>query len=103
MVGSFLALRSDRYPDPRPECAHPFGSLAGEIAGFSCEIGRVRVIVRPRPAHRRGGRVVYSVGLENRSRETDRGFESHPLRHRKSLILKGLQRDFRIYLACYFV
>ena len=24
--------------------------------------------------------MVYRVGLENRSRETDRGFESHPLR-----------------------
>ena len=30
---------------------------------------------------RRGGRVVDRAGLENRRRETVRGFESHPLRH----------------------
>jgi hypothetical protein len=36
--------------------------------------------------------VVYRVGLENRSRETDRGFESHPLR---SLIFRELREDDR--------
>ena len=30
---------------------------------------------------RRGDRVVEGTGLENRRRETYRGFESHPLRH----------------------
>src|SRR5437773_10948227 len=33
---------------------------------------------------RRGGRVVYGSGLENRQGASPRGFESHPLRHCKS-------------------
>ena len=52
--------------------------------GFMCRTApsfRCRQFpLRRRSTERRGGRVVYRVGLENRSRATDRGFESHPLR-----------------------
>ena len=50
---------------------------------FSLESDAPETHTNPKQSRvsRRGGRVVYRVGLENRSWATNRGFESHPLRH----------------------
>ena len=62
-------------------------SIYSETDISAVGLPKVKLIPYTTVVIRRGVRVVYGDGLENRFRASERGFESHPLRQEENITL----------------